>query len=101
MAVGYQRPQEDLDYSHDYSTELDSQGSPSDTIASVVWTFTQNPDDGSSPSPEIHDPSVSGNVVTAWVRNLQPGNVYVLTNVTTTDAGRVLQHSWTIRCGYA
>lgn len=101
MAVAFQRPQEDLDYSHDYATELDSSGSPSDTIASSVWAWTENPDDGSSPSPELHDESSDGTVVSVWVRNLQPGSKYVLTNTTTTSVGRVLQHPWVIRCAYA
>lgn len=100
MAVAIQGPQADLDYSHDYANELDATGSPNDNISSATWSLEQSPDDGSSPSPVVHSDSISGSVVTAWVRNLQVGNVYVLKNVTTTTQGRVFEHSWTIRCAY-
>lgn len=100
MSVALQSPLESLDYSHDYSEDLDASGSPSDTISSVAWTWLQNPDDGSSPSPEIYDETTSGSIATAWVRNLQVGSVYVLAHTMITAAGRTFSHEWVIRCGY-
>lgn len=99
MTVAYHGPGEDLDYSHDWSADLDAQGSPSDTIASSSWVLT-GPDDGGSPSPSAHDASTTGNTVSVFVNNLQVGGVYELRNVMATAAGRQFEHAWTIRCGY-
>jgi hypothetical protein len=99
VSVALQGPGEDLDYSHDWSPDLDDQGSPSDTISSATWTL-EGPDDGGSPSPQTHTPTTSGNVVSAWVSDLQLGGVYRLRHVMTSDAGRRFEHDWVIRCGY-
>ena len=84
MTVALQGPGEDLDYSHDWSADLDDQGSPSDTISASTWAL-EGPDDGSSPSPSAHDASTSGNVVTVFVNNLQVDSVYTLRNTMTTS----------------
>lgn len=99
-AVALHRPGEDLEYVHDWVNDLEETGSPTDTISSVAWAFGQNPDDGSSPSPEIHSSATSGTLTWAWVRYLQPGSVYTLRCVMTTAAGRVFEHSWVLRCAW-
>lgn len=99
MSVALHGPGEDLDYSHDWTADLDDGGSPSDTISTSSWSLT-GPDDGSSPTPSTHSATIAGGTVTAWVRDLQLGGVYELRNVMTTGAGRQFQHAWVIRCGY-
>ncbi len=91
------RQTEDLDYAIDWTAELDDQGSPSDTISSSIWDLV-GPDDGSSPSPELHSDSINqatGQTIT-FVRNLQRG-VYRLRNYMTTTSNRVHQKEITIR----
>lgn len=98
MSIPLQGPSEDLDYSHNWAADLDDT-SPSDTIATSAWTLS-GPDDGGSPSPTTHTPTISSTTVTAWVSGLQFGGVYTLQNVMVTAAARTFEHSWVIRCGY-
>ena len=91
-----QRPGSKLDYTCNWETWLGDAGSPSDTISSSTWSVS--PDDG-SPSPVISDESIAGDTTTAWLSELEEGNVYRLRNHVTSAQGREVDRDFTVRCG--
>ena len=91
-----QRPGTKLDYTCDWGTWLADAGSPSDTITGSTWEVS--PDDG-SPAPVISDLSIVGDFATAWLSELEEGNVYRLRNRVVSAQGRSVSRTFTIRCG--
>lgn len=94
MSVKTQDPAEELDWTCDYSGELDSVGSPSDTISSSTFTI----EGGGSPSPTLEDQIDTADTTSINVKGLQWGQHYYLRNLTVTTQGRTLKRSQTIRC---
>ncbi len=95
MPVYLHDPSEDLDYTIDYSEELDAVGSPSDTIAASSFSIEGH---GGSPAPSLDAQVDETDRTTVTVSNLELGEIYRLKNVTTTTQGRVLTRAVTIRC---
>lgn len=96
-ALALQSPVEDLDYTHDWTNDMQDV-SPEDSISTSAWTLEGQ--DNGSPSPSTHDASLAGNVTRVFVKNLNAGETYSLRNDIITSGGRTFSHSWTIRCAY-
>ena len=84
-------PDETLDYSCDWAVFLADSGSPSDSIATSVWSVTPS-------GPVLSNDVTSGAVTTVFISAAQAGRVYRLTNRITTAQGRTADRSWTLRC---
>ncbi|MHA7839861.1 MAG: phage fiber-tail adaptor protein [bacterium] len=89
-----QDPAEELDWTCDYAAEMDSVGSPSDTISSSTFTI----EGGGSPAPVLEDQVNTADTTSINVKGMTLGEVYHLRNAVTTSQGRLLKRSTTIRC---
>ncbi len=94
MAYRLIDPDEDLNYTCDWTAFVDAAGSPSDTIISSEWSI----DPGGSPGPELHDETFTVATATVFVRGPILGEVYLLSNKITTAAGLVADRGITLRC---
>jgi hypothetical protein len=89
-------PGETLDYSVDWTGELDA-GSPSDAITASSWSVT--PQDEASPErPSLSGDSTSGAITAVRLADCTGGAIYRLTNRVETALGLILERSITIRC---
>ena len=96
MPYRMQDPQAAPDYSYDWSDFLDEGGSPSDTLATSVWSIEPT-NDGSPTEPALSGDTTNVNVTSVFVTGIQRGQVYRLTNTVTTAMGRRDEWSITIR----
>lgn len=96
-----QAPEENLDYSYDWSDFLAESGSPQDSISTSEWSIDPPSDGGSPSSPLLEEQSSSGpNTITSClVSRLTRGVIYRLTNTVVTTQGRTAAWSIIIRCG--
>lgn len=88
-------PGETLDYSCDWTSELEA-GSPSDSIATSAWRIA--PEEGSPPTPTLSDLAHADTLASVKLADGTAGAVYRLTNSITTAQGLTLERSITIRC---
>ena len=85
-----QAPGETLDYSVDWTNELNGAG---DTIITSTWSISP-----SGAGLVLSGAKVVGQTASTKVAGLTFGGIYRLTNVCQTDQGLVLERSLTIRC---
>ena len=85
-------PDEDLDFSQDWSAFLSS-STPADTINTSTWAIEPS-------GPTLHDPAVSSAITSTFVTGCVRGKVYRLTNeiVTNSTPPRTAHRSITLRC---
>ena len=88
-------PDETLDFSFDWTNELES-GSPHDTIAASDWSIT--PQAGSPLTPTLIDREHIAAVSLVAVSDAVLGTIYRLTNRVTTAQGLIFERSITVRC---
>lgn len=81
MSVASKGPEEDLDWTEDWTAFLDG-----DEISSSEWTVTP-------PGLEIHSLSRTLTHTVAWLRGGTLGTLYELNNKITTAAARVAERS--------
>ena len=88
-------PGETLDFSFDWTNELES-GSPHDTIGSSDWSIA--PRHGSPSTPSLVDREHIGAISAVTVADAMVGTIYRLTNRVTTAQGLIFERSITVRC---
>ena len=89
-------PGESLDYSNDWTNELQS-GSPEDGIASSEWAVT--PQSGSPAAPALTNLAHADGVASVKISGTVLGEVYRLINTVTTTQGLTLKRTIVLRCG--